>query len=150
MKKARKILQEKRSAKSIITLCNYDQATPHITFLAFHPKTIVVSQLQGEKQASYSSDNRFIGNAVKIYSYLHYILLITLTLIGIPLGFKTGWFRILLLYLLYYLAMFFLILASTRYRIQFEPVFAAFAGIALAYVFEKVGFYRTKKDVTSL
>ncbi len=99
--------------------------------ILMHPTNMLIRQLPGGDLAAYQVSGGILPLIIKVYSYMFFGVLVLLFAAGIYFTWRQEWFAFFLLYLLYYIAMFFLMYASTRYRIQFEPVFAAFGGVAL-------------------
>jgi Dolichyl-phosphate-mannose-protein mannosyltransferase len=97
----------------------------------FSFKTMLVHQLNGEKISSYSNNQPFLNFCIKWYSYLFYGVLSLLTIVGIFFQWRKPAFILMLLYFGYYIIMFLVMYTTTRYRIQMEPIFAAFGGIGL-------------------
>ncbi len=110
----------------------------------FNFKSMPVHQLNGEKISSYSNNQPFLNYCIKWYSYLFYVVLLLLTVFGIFFQWRKPAFILLLIYLGYYIAMFLVMYTTTRYRIQMEPIFAAFGGIGLVKLIESIKSKRVK------
>ena len=79
---------------------------------------------------------RALASATRSSSYLIYGLLLATAPVGLLVwrGWDRRWFRTLVLFLLYNLAIFFWLHVKSRYRIQLLPVLFMGSGVAVAFV----------------
>ena len=104
----------------------------------FHPETLLIRQLPGERQQCYSKQSPLTIWFIKAYSYGFYTLLLILGITGIITQIRHPLFLLFTAYIVYYLLLFLVMYTSTRYRIQIEPVLAAFGGVGANFLINKI------------
>jgi 4-amino-4-deoxy-L-arabinose transferase-like glycosyltransferase len=106
-------------------------------FRLFHHDSFFTDQLPGGAIASqgfgYRDPPRSLASFLRVYAGVVWIA----ALVGVGLGLaalpreRSGWLAVLLAFVVYNLAVFFLLHVKTRYRVPFLPVFGLLAGVGV-------------------
>jgi hypothetical protein len=112
---------------------------PRQFFVIFDCDSYFTSQLPEGPRWRYHFTNGSVTKLLKIFAYGSYALLLMLSLFGICLirAQKVGWLQFLIIFVLSNIGLLVIMHAQTRYRIQFTPVLMVFAGVAVAYFFDR-------------
>lgn len=108
-------------------------------FVLFEHDTFFSQQLPGGPKEKYAFESRALAGILCVYSDVTYALLLALTVIGIASVriHKPSWIQLFFLFILFNIALFFILDPKTRYRIQFTPFLIFFAGIGVAFLFDR-------------